>query len=374
MSGGILPPMQAHARELAARGNHVGVYGVEDPFFEADRLSWNPVSPSISSAIVKRFAYAPSIGQHLATASHDILHLHGLWLYPSVAVSRWRRRTKRPVIISTHGMLDPWALANARVKKIIAGRLFENANLRGAACIHCCSESEVESVRAFGLRNPIAMIPHGTELPRLGKAPARPVWLPNDGKRTLLFLGRLHPKKGIKESLDAWSILMTRRSEVAANWRLVVAGWDDGGHGDDIVGHARSLGLSDVIFPGALFGAEKAAAFSHATAFLLASYSEGLPMAVLEAWSYGLPVFMTRECNIPEGFRQGAAIEVTTNPSSQADVLEKHLADAGLRDIGERGRALVAKRFSWPAIADDLLSTYAWLVHAGSRPSSVTLD
>ena len=97
-------------------------------------------------------------------------------------------------------------------------------------------------------------------------------------------------------------------------------------------------------------------------------------MAVLEAWSYGLPVFMTRECNIPEGFRQGAAIEVTTNPSSQADVLEKHLADAGLRDIGERGRALVAKRFSWPAIADDLLSTYAWLVHAGSRPSSVTLD
>ncbi|MDQ0394781.1 glycosyltransferase [Labrys monachus] len=372
-AGGILPIMQAHASQFTARGNQVVAYGVEDACSEADRASWAPVSPRIAAPIVKRFAYAPAMARDLDQASHHILHQHGLWLYPSVAVSRWRRRTGRPVVISTQGMLEPWALANARVKKKVAAALFERANLSSAACIHC-SEAEVPGIRAFGLRNPVAVIPNGASLPDPTLRRPRPAWLPDDGKRTLLFLGRLHPKKGIKESLDAWSVLRTQAPHVAANWRLVVAGWDDGGHAEAFIAHARALGLSDVIFPGAVFGEAKEAAFAHADAFLLGSYSEGFPMAVLEAWSHGLPVFMTRECNIPEGFQQGAAVEVTTAPASQAHVLAQHLAGPDLPKIGARGRALVARRFSWSSVADELLSTYAWLLGDGSRPSSVTLD
>jgi len=373
MAGGILPIMQAHAQELATRGTRVAVYGVADAFSEADRLSWGSVSPCISSPLVRRFAYAPALDRHLANASHDMLHQHGLWLYPSIAISGWRRRTGRPVVISTQGMLERWALANAKVMKVIAAQLFERANLAAAACIHC-SEEEAQGIRAFGLGNPIAIIPNGVDLPDPKKRRARPAWLPDDGRRTLLFLGRLHPKKGIRESLEAWALLRAQNPGLAARWRLVVAGWDDGGHAQGFVGHALSLGLSDVIFPGPVFGEEKEAALAHADAFVLASHSEGLPMTVLEAWAHGLPVFMTRGCNLAEGFREGAAVEITTDPEALARILADQLRDADLQAMGARGRALVAAHFSWSSIADDLLLVYKWLMRKAPKPACVRLD
>jgi len=365
--------MQAHAQELVKRRMHVAVYGVADAFSDADRSSWGSVSPCTSSTLVRRFAYAPALDRRLAHASHDILHQHGLWLYPSIAVSRWGRGTGRPVVISTQGMLEPWALANAKLKKLIAALLFERANLAAAACIHC-SEAEAQGIRAFGLRNPIAIIPNGADLPDPKKYRARPAWLPDDGRRTLLFLGRLHPKKGIRETLEAWALLRSQNPELASRWRLIVAGWDDGGHAEGFVGYARSLGLSDVVFPGPVFGEEKEAALAHADAFVLASHSEGLPITVLEAWAHSLAVFMTRGCNLADGFRAGAAVEITTDPEAFARVLADQLRKADLPAVGARGRALVEARFSWSSIADDLLLVYEWLTREGPTPACVRLD
>lgn len=372
-AGGILPIMQAHARELSRRGVEVAVHGIADDQFEAERASWTPAQLHVHHPRWKLFAYAPALGCALSDASHDLLHQHGLWLYPSIAVSRWRLRTGRPVVVSTQGMLEPWALANAGRKKSVAARLFERANLEGAACIHC-SEVEVAGVRAFGLTNPIAVIPNGADLPAARGPCDRPLWLPEDGRRTLLFLGRLHPKKGIRETLDAWAILGRRHPAMAKSWRLVIAGWDDCGHAVDCLAHARAVGLDDVLFPGPLFGEAKEAALAHADAFILASYSEGLPMAVLEAWAHALPVFMTRGCNLPDGFAMGAAIEISTEPAEIAGVLAYSLARGNLRAIGARGRELVANQFSWPQIATDLHAVYAWLACRGPRPNCILLD
>jgi poly(glycerol-phosphate) alpha-glucosyltransferase len=270
-------------------------------------------------------------------------------------------------------MLEPWALANAKFKKQLATWLFERANLTGAACIHC-SAAEIAGVRAFGLRNPIAVIANGADLPNLAIKLPRPAWLPEDGRRTLLFLGRLHPKKGVRETLDAWALLSARHREITDAWRLVFAGWDDGGHAEAFVAHARSLGLTDVIFAGPVYGSDKEAAFSHANAFILASHSEGLPMAVLEAWSYGLPVFMTRRCNLVEGFVEGAAIEITTEPAALAAVLGNRLAGEDLGGIGVRGRALAEHRFSWSSIGGQIEALYYWLTRGGPRPAFVNFD
>jgi glycosyltransferase involved in cell wall biosynthesis len=372
-AAGILPVMQAHAQELTIRGVRVAVYGVEDAFSEVDRSSWHSVSPRVFSPLVRRFAYAPGLNRHLAHASHEILHQHGLWLYPSIAVSRWRRRSGRPVVVSTHGMLEPWALANAKLKKDFAAVLFERANLAAADCIQC-PEAEAQGIRTFGLKNPIAIIPNGVDLPDPKMRGVRPAWLPDDGRRTLLFLGRLHPKKGIRESLEAWARLRSQNPRLAARWRLVVVGWDDGGHAKGFVEHAQRLGLSDVIFPGPVFGKEKEAVLAHADAFLLASHSEGLPMTVLEAWAHGLPVFMTRECNLAEGFREGAAVEITMDPDGLARTLANGLCQANLQAMGTRGRALVAAHFSWSSIADDLLLVYKWLARKAPKPECVRLD
>jgi poly(glycerol-phosphate) alpha-glucosyltransferase len=372
-AGGIFPIMQAHAKQLAALGIDVTIHCVEDEMTEIDRPSWNPVPVQANPASLREFALAPGLEAALLEADYDILHQHGLWLYPSIAVSRWRRRTGRPVVISTQGMLEPWALTNSKVKKQVAALLFERANLEGAACIQC-SASEVAGIRSFGLRNPIAVIANGTDMPDMRTELARPSWLPDDGRRTLLFLGRLHPKKGIRETLDAWALLSAWRREVTDAWRLVFVGWNDGGHADAFVAHAGSLGLADVIFPGPLYGGDKKAAYAHADAFILASYSEGLPMAVLEAWSYGLPVFMTRKCNLIEGFVAGAAIEVATDPAALARVLLERLSGSDLSVIGRRGCELVRARFSWPAIGTLLSAVYHWLAQQGPRPECVRLD
>ena len=147
----------------------------------------------------------------------------------------------------------------------------------------------------------------------------------------MLFLGRIHPKKGVAELIRAWALLRRSDPSLALGWRLIVAGWDDGGHLPGLRTLVAELGLVDhVLFIGSVFGADKEAWFRSAKAFILPSYSEGLPMAVLEAWSYELPVFMTGACNLPEGFEEGAAIEVSTDPNQLANALGVDLGSGNL--------------------------------------------
>ena len=372
-AGGILPIMQAHARGLIALGATVKAYGIADEFTYADLPTWQPTATEAFVPQFARVGYSAGMRRALAGASHELLHQHGLWLYPSIAVCRWRKQTGRPVVISSQGMLEPWSLANSRFKKRVAAAMFERSNLSGAACIHC-SIAEAEGIRAFGLKNPIAVIPNGADLPNLNRTIPRPTWMPDDGRRTLLFLGRLHPKKGINETLQAWALLKSKWPHITASWRLVIAGWNDRGNADGLAIRAQSLGLDDVLFPGPVFGADKDAAFAHSDAFILASYSEGLPMAILEAWSHALPVFMTRHCNLSEGFSAGSAIEVTTDPETLARCLGEHLSSPKLRDIGMRGRDLVAARFSWSGISRELLAVYRWIRGQGDLPGCVRLD
>jgi poly(glycerol-phosphate) alpha-glucosyltransferase len=274
-------------------------------------------------------------------------------------------------------MLDPWALRNSWLKKRLAHHLYEWANLRAAACLHALNDEEALSIRRYGLTNPIAVIPNGVGLPDLRASDgndAAPV-LGADPRKPLLFLGRLHPKKGLVETIHAWKLVRDRSPEVAAQWRLVITGWDDGGHLPGLKALAVELGLAeDVSFQGPLFGAAKEAAFRAAGAFVLASYSEGLPNAVLEAWSHGLPVFMTEACNLPDGFVAGAAIAIDTAPDRLALVLSEHLARSDLGAVGQRGRELVELRYNWDRVARDLAAVYAWLVSGAPRPDTVRLE
>jgi poly(glycerol-phosphate) alpha-glucosyltransferase len=371
-AGGILPIMQSHVSEFMRAGLKVSVHGPEDPDTEKDRAGWGPVRLYAEPTRLSRFAYAPSLGAGISAEQPDIVHLHGLWQYPSVVADRWRRRTGRPIVISTQGMLEPWALANARPKKRVAEMLFERRNLSSAAVLHC-SRAEVEGVRAFGLRNPIAVLPNGATLPEQASLIPPPEFMKGP-QQTLLFLGRLHPKKGISETIAAWARLVVEHPNFGIAWRLVIAGWDDGGHAERFKAEASALGLGDrVVFPGPLFGDLKAATLANADAFILASHSEGFPMAVMEAWAYSLPVFMTRECNILEGFREGAAIEITTDPKEISDVLSHHLLRQDLRDVGLKGRTMVEKYFSWPLIAAQIVSVYNWILGRSKMPDFVDL-
>jgi poly(glycerol-phosphate) alpha-glucosyltransferase len=163
--GGIFPIVRAHAQGLASiPGTRVTVFGLRDATTEQDWHSWLPLVPRAYQPLIARIGLAPELSRDLLKSPHDVVHQHALWLYPSIAVARWRRATGKPVVISTQGMLEPWAIANSALKKRIAAFLFERSNLDHAACIHC-SAAEVDGIRAFGLRNPIAVIANGVDLP-----------------------------------------------------------------------------------------------------------------------------------------------------------------------------------------------------------------
>lgn len=374
-AGGLLPVLVAHAQHLQQdHGCTVEVLGLHDAHTEADRAQWLPLAPkTFPVAGPRAFGYAPALRTELLNGSFDLVHTQGLWMYPSAATNSWHRRTGKPYLVSPHGMLDPWALANARWKKRLAAVLYERKHLRHAACLHALSASEAQSIRAFGLANPIAVIPNGIELPP--SAPAGDADLadvPSD-KRLLLFLGRLHPKKGLPNLIRAWSQARRKVPEVDG-WRLAIAGWDQGNHRAELEALVKEEGIETAaLFLGPKFGAEKEALLRRADAFVLPSQSEGLPMAVLEAWAYGLPVLMTEACNLPEGFAASAAARMDLAVEPMAEALGFFLSQsAGVhRAMGGKGRALVEERFTWQKACESLYAVYRWILGGGAPPPCV---
>ncbi len=436
-AGGILDSLRGLTADLSAGGGlSLDVLGLEET--GTDQVRWQGVSPRTFPTVGPgQFGYSPGLRRALAEGGYDVVHQHALWMYPSVAVSGWHKETGRPYVISPHGMLDPWALANSGWKKRIASAVFEKRNLQGAACLHALCASEAESIRALGLRNPIAVVPNGVALPaqrgdgwRVQQCFGNSVGRCFGGKpKTLLFLGRLHPKKGLPEALRAWAEATKGKQ---TGWRFVIAGWDQGGHEAELremcgelgvryaedgseggrqvagedgwkggkVGRWESAGAEvrdrrsegTVVFAGPAFGEAKEALLRTADAFILPSLSEGLPMSVLEAWAYELPVLMTDECNLPEGFAAQAAIRIsgarhadqkTKGPTDQeiaeggkVSVAEgmlrlMEMTDADRRAMGAKGRALVEERFTWPRVAHQMKQVYDWLCGKGTRPGFV---
>ncbi len=379
-AGGLFWAVKALSKSIAKAGSEVQVFAGEDRYSADDLGEWGNLPVKIFPRRgPSSFGYQKGLGSELQAANLAILHLHGLWAYPSVAAKAWSRK-KTGLIISPHGMLDPWAVRNSRWKKRVAASLYERSNLNRAACIHALCDSELKSIRAYGLTNPVALIPNGVDLPEAEAHQIDLGWgapiLSN--VKVLLFLSRIHPKKGLVNLLRAWAKATKNKVRGVEAWRLVIAGWDDqGSHLLDLRRLTKEIGVeSSVSFVGPQFGASKAAALRRADAFILPSVSEGLPMAVLEAWSHGLPVLITPQCNLPEGFAAGAAIRI----DPEADGIEKGLrellllGDAERKQMGARGRKLVEDRFSWSRAGHEMVNVYRWVFGVGSKPECVQND
>ena len=350
------------------------VLALKDEFSEQDTPSWHPLPVNCCPVLgPSSIGFSATLLPAMLRAKSDLACFAGLWKYPSLAGVLWSRHTRKPYMITPHGMLDPWAVQNSRLKKKAAGWLFQNAHLAGASCLRALCNSEAASIRAYGLTNPICVVPNGIDLPAI-----RPT-APSKGRKTLLFLGRIHPKKGIPTLLKAWSMVKTR------GWNLVIAGWDQGGHEEDLKRQATELGISwttqltekdevpSVYFLGPQFGEKKKSLYETCSAFILPSLSEGLPMSILEAWSYAKPVLMTEACNLPEGTRADASMVIPQDAAGTLDGLNKLFAmsDDDLAAMGTRGRRLVAGHFSWSRIATDMDAVYQWMLGGGIPPACV---
>lgn len=318
-----------------------------------------------------RLAYSPELKRMLesAVAGADVVHTHGLWMLPTSYAARAGFRNRRPVLMTTHGYLEPWALAWSRWKKRLAGVLFQNRDLARATCVHVNSESELQSIRRYGLRNPVAVIPNGVSLEPFEQLPPRSVFESQypevRGKRICLFLSRLHAKKGLEHLIGAWQRVVRDYPD----WHLVVAGPDDG-YGATLGESVASLDVArSVTITGPLYGTSKLAAYGAADIFTLPSFSEGFSMAVLEAMASRLPVLMTPGCNFPEAEAAGAAIVVSPDIEGTERGLRELLAmqDTERGAMGVAGRRIVEAEYTWESISLRMLELYEWL--AGDRPT-----
>lgn len=383
--------LHAHNEILASRGGIVAALAGLLPALraqnvECDLVALEPQSDASESPLFGPqlhlarardpfFGFSPELRplmERLARES-NVIHSHGLWFFMDYVSYRVARETGKPHIISVHGMAQPWIQSRSRWKKAPVDWWFQNRALERATAIQALGPTEVEDIRRLGFRAPIALVPNGVEL---DDAPAPPREVLDTqfpalkDKRVLLFLARLHPKKGLAHFLPAWKEVQATRND----WHLLIAGPDDGGHRAELEAQVESLGLQNqVTFAGLLTGEPKRAAFSGASAFVLPSHSEGFSMSLLEALGARLPILITPGCNFPEAVRAKSAIEMPATEQGSFEGLMQLLAlsDEERRAMGERGRALVERDYTWEVVARKLKGVYAWCDGSGPKPECI---
>ena len=300
------------------------------------------------------------------------VHVHGIWEQSTLVACQGARRRHIPYVLSAHGMLDQWALRNKRFKKLLYSALFERTNLQKASCLHALTDTEANDYRRYGCTSPIAVIPNGVSVPELASPEKFYSQYPAlRGKRLLLFLGRLHVKKGL-------DLLIRALPKIIARWpeaHLVLAGPDFEGTQAHLVDLIQENGLADhVLFTGMLRDEMKWSALAAAECFVLPSYSEGLSISVLEAMGMGKPVLLSEQCNFPEVTKLDAGWVVPATIAALESALRAVLENSPQLNtvIGQRGRDFVGQRYKWSSIADQMMAIYRW-VEGGSVPTSVDL-
>jgi glycosyltransferase involved in cell wall biosynthesis len=288
----------------------------------------------------------------------DWVHSHGLHVFPNWVFGREARRQGKPVAYHLHGMFDPWIRARSRKKKRVVGWLFENQNLAEARMFRALTSKEADQIRAAGIKGPIVTIPNGIDLIEADEARAGYLTnllelQPRKRPRRVLFLSRLHPKKGLDLLIPVWGRLAAQFPD----WEVAIVGPDEGGYQKSLERMILECGVGDscFIFP-AVSGPLKHALIHDADLFVLPSYSEGFPMAALEAAAHRRAMILSSECNIPELTSEGGAWLCQPELPSLEIALKKALStsDTERAQRGELGRVLIERRFSWKQVAADL--------------------
>ena len=304
-------------------------------------------------------------------AEYDVVHIHALFSFSSYVAARAARRAGVPYVVRPLGVLNRWGMENRRrMLKQWSLKLVELPILRSAAAIHYTAEAErreaagahpdIASVRSVVIPIPIESAPRST----LNEAHRRfPI---TASRRVILFLSRLHVKKGIELLLRAFAQVRAKFPDAL----LVVAGNGEPGYVETLRETASRLGCErDVFWPGFVAGEDKTALLASATLFVLPSFSENFGIAAAEALAAGVPCILSDQIAIArDAGQESAAIVVPCDEAAIATAIGQLLESETVREqLGQAGRAFIARHFSIEAVGATLIELYASMVK--ERPS-----
>lgn len=286
----------------------------------------------------------------------DLVHDHGVWRRSNHLSAKVARNKRIPRIVSPRGMLEPWCLQHHRLRKQAAWKLYQHRDLLSCTSLHATSEAEAVQFRRLGLNQPVIILPNGVSLPES----QHQQHVDNQStKREVVFLSRIHPKKGLLNLITAWK-------QVARDgWQLRIVGSDEGGHRREIENAVTENALQgSVMVSDPVYSEEKWDLLRNADVMVLPSFSENFGIVVAEALAVGTPVITTtgtpwsklqeHRCGwYVEPTSEGIAASLSTAMSSSREELAA---------MGDRGRRWVRQEFQWSEIGHRMLQSYEWLL------------
>ncbi len=293
------------------------------------------------------------------TSSFDVVHLHNVWESILVSAARFADENSIPYVITPHGMLDPWCMSQKAWKKRLALTLGRRTMIENAKFIHALNPIERSGIRSLGIQNRCEIIANGISLETtdqwLTKSEFESGYPELAGKPFVLFLSRLHFKKG----LDILAKAAVKFFANHPNWQLVVAGPDDGAK-EDFEASIKSSGIdSQVHLLGPIFGSMKYSLLASCEIFCLPSRQEGFSIAILEAMAAAKPVAITTGCHFDEVGTSRCGLVEELDPDLLAKSLCKLADSESLRtEMGKNARHLIEQKYTWHSINELLVSHY----------------
>ena len=378
--GGIAPVVWQMAVECRAVGIEPTVVFLRDSDTDDDASKYEEIRWFAGDVSwPRRLGRSTQVRRYLVEHGDecDLVHSHGLWMYPGVEARLLSRRQNIPWILSPHGMLNPWIQTRSRLKKTVASLLYENKNLRTVDCLHSTAILEATNLRNQGLKNPIAVVGIGLDVslysPEYDEQELINKWPELRDKKRLLFVSRIHPKKGLLNLAKVWGDL----SKKYPDWHLVIAGPDELNHKAKIAEAIQSVGAENsTTFTGPVHGKLKTGLFAGSDVFVLPTFSENFGIVVPESLASGVPVITTTGApwDVLEEHKCGWWIDIGVDPLRDAMEQAMSMSDDERAEMGQRGRKLVEQKYTWTAIAEQMASVYKWLLGEQAKPDCVYLD
>jgi len=284
----------------------------------------------------------------------SIIHIHGVWQLPCHQLAKWARTNKVPYIISPRGMLEPWSLKQSSLKKKLALFLYQKNDLKHATVVHATSEMESENFQKLGINERTVVIPNGISLNQFSTNTIKTPQV----KKTLLFLSRIHEKKGIEILISAWERIPAKYKR---EWQVRIVGEGDSDYMNTLIAMVDNLNLSDeILFIGPKYGPEKIVEYQNADLFVLPTHSENFGMVIAEALASGLPVITTKGTPWGEIITHNCGWWIDVGINELTSTLEDALVkpQTELCQLGENGINLIYKKYSLQQVSSDMKKLY----------------